>query len=63
MRIDGLMHKGCAEGRSHFAGSLRVSLRYIFEKFPFLARIRPEPTEGRGLGGRSKEVFSSRLGC
>jgi hypothetical protein len=27
---------GCAEGRSPFAGSLRVSLRYNL--FPFLAR-------------------------
>ena len=25
---------GCAEGRSHFAGSLRVSLRYIFFALP-----------------------------
>ena len=31
-----LLKKGCAEGRSPFAGSLRVSLRYDF--FPLPAR-------------------------
>ena len=44
---------GSAEGRSPFAGSLRVSLRYKFFP-PFLA--------GRGIGGWSKGFFSTLLG-
>ena len=32
--------RGCAEGRSPFSGSLRVSLKYNF--FPFLTRKRVE---------------------
>ena len=41
------MKKGCAEGRSPFAGSLRVPLRYTSS--PFLAR--------KGTAGMVERVF------
>ena len=47
------MKKGCAEGRSPFAGSLRVSLRY--KLFP------PSCQEG-GQGDGRRGVFITLLG-
>ena len=38
---------GCAEGRSPFAGSLRVSLKYSF--FSFLAKKKVEGTVERAF--------------
>jgi hypothetical protein len=52
------MKKGCAEGQSPFAGSLRVSLRYNI--LPLLARkgvrgmverVFPQPARGVQLPG------------
>jgi hypothetical protein len=40
---------GCAEGRSHFAGSLRVSLRYF--SFPLPDQACRERVEGKGARG------------
>ena len=42
--------KGCAEGRSPFAGSLRVSLRYKFF---------PRPGQDGGQGEYRRGVFST----
>ena len=46
---------GGAEGRSPFAGSMRVPLRCNF--FPLPGQACPEPAEGKGVRGMVERVF------
>jgi hypothetical protein len=51
--------RGCAEGRSPFAGSLRVSLKCNF--FPFLARNRINGMVERDFGRTSSPRIPGAL--